>query len=111
MNWPPRKAWTKLKPIDGLSHFVAANYGGLKKKRWIIMMSVLDGNVFLKVDWVEITNCSLWIQGWQKDQINYRNDLNLNCRKVEKDVDSQFWIYPSRDSGLINPSNHEIRQW
>ena len=50
-NWPPNKAWTSTKLIVGYRHFVAINYGGKSRNRWVQLVSVLDGRARLKLAW------------------------------------------------------------
>ena len=75
MLWPPVKAWTSKYHINGLRHFVAINYGGEFMERWIILTSVLDGSVSLKIFWPDLQDPSKWIEGWED------NDF-LNAAKV-----------------------------
>ena len=49
MIWPPVKAWTSKLYIEDQLHFVAINYGGKLLDRWVVLMSVLDSSVVVKV--------------------------------------------------------------
>ena len=69
MIWPPVKAWTSKIPIDGKVHFVALNYSSELQNKWVILMSVLDSNVVLKVSWSQLLDASKWESGW--DEMNY----------------------------------------
>ena len=42
MRWPPNKAWTSAYLMKGYRHFVAVNYGGSGKSRWVNLVAVLD---------------------------------------------------------------------
>ena len=64
MIWPPVKAWTSNVCIDGQLYFVAINYGGKLKKRWVVLMSVLDSSVVVKVSWLQLIDPSNWRCGW-----------------------------------------------
>mgnify|MGYP001476491685 CR=1 FL=1 len=108
MIWPPLKAWTSLKPINGHSHFVAINYGGDRSNRWVILLSVIDGNCLIKVSWLELKNKSLWTHGWNENKILVSSDLLNN--KIENNIDC--CNSPSSDSGLTIPLfDGEIRPW
>ena len=64
MIWPPAKAWTSKSSIKEQSHFVAINYGGELLNRWVVLMSVLDSSVIVKVSWSELVDLSYWESGW-----------------------------------------------
>ena len=49
MIWPPVKAWTSKVEINNQIYFVAINYGGTLLTRWVILMSVIDSDVLVKV--------------------------------------------------------------
>ena len=108
MIWPPLKAWTSKFKIYGQVHFVAINYGGELLDRWVILMSVLDSSLVLKVYWSQLVDTSHWKCGW--GETNYLNSNKLvnntyeirlsNCKKL------------SIDSGLTIPiSKDSIRPW
>ena len=108
MIWPPLKAWTCQLSINGQIHFVAIDYGGKNSERWVIMMSVLDSSVILKVPWSRLCDPSNWQCGWDENnfsfstrQIDYKNEIEtINCS------------YPSLDSGLTIPiTKDSIRPW
>ena len=108
MNWPPVKAWTKKVGIDGHVHFVAVSYGGELLNRWVILMSVLDSNVVVKVLWCHLVDLSKWESGW--DKRNYLEPSKLVNHEIElKTTES---AYPSVDSGLTIPiTGNKIRPW
>ena len=64
MNWPPIKAWTSKLYIDSQLHFVAINYGGKSFDRWVVLMSVLDSSVIVKVSWSQLVDPCNWECGW-----------------------------------------------
>tara|TARA_B100000214_G_scaffold367852_1_gene338545 strand:- start:989 stop:1318 length:330 start_codon:yes stop_codon:yes gene_type:complete len=107
MIWPPVKAWTSSKPINGHFHFVAINYGGELLKRWVTLMSVLDSSVTVKVPWSQLADSSNWVPGW--DEINYEKQSKLVNKATVKNIE----IYQlSIDSGLTIPiSKDSIRPW
>ena len=107
MIWPPVKAWTSKVFISGQVHFVAINYGGEMLKRWVILMSVLDSNVVIKVFWSQLVDLSNWEAGW--DERNYIESSELVNKS---DVRTAEFSYPSIDSGLTIPkSENAIRPW
>ena len=108
MIWPPVKAWTSKINHNGQLHFVAINYGGELLKRWVLLMSVLDSTVVVKVSWSQLVDLSKWEAGW--DEINYRVSSELINKK--SDVKTINFYYPSIDSGLTIPiSEKTIRPW
>ena len=108
MIWPPVKAWTRKENINGQYHFVAINYGGELLMRWVVLMSVLDSKVVVKVPWSKLIELSDWEVGWQERNHIESSDMvrNKNVLRV-----SEF-SYPSIDSGLTIPiSRRTIRPW
>ena len=108
MIWPPIKAWTSKVYIEGQIYFVAINYGGELLKRWVILMSVLDSNVVVKVPWSQLVDLSCWEPGWA--EIN-----NIEFSKLvnnKSDIKTTYTSHPSIDSGLTIPiSKDSIRPW
>ena len=108
MIWPPVKAWTSKVYIKGQVHFVAINYGGELLTRWVVLMSVLDSTVVVKVSWSQLVDLSKWEAGWT--EINYRVSSELVNNK--SDLITINFSYPSIDSGLTIPiSEKTIRPW
>ncbi len=106
MIWPPAKAWTSKHAIRGNKHFVAINYGGELFNKWVILMSVIDSSVVVKVAWSKLIDSSKWEPGW--DEIT-----NLESFKNDKsDLRTPAFFHPSVDSGLTIPiSKNSIRPW
>ena len=114
MRWPPNKAWTSTSLREGYRHFVAINYGGKGLKRWVILVSVLDGNARLRVSWEEMNDISIWISGWlqlSRDQASLPvNSIKQNKESISRE--ENICLHPSHDSGLNIPSEPEsIRPW
>ena len=108
MVWPPVKAWTRKSYLNGQIHFVAINYGGELQGRWVVLMSVLDSTVVVKVPWSQLVDLSDWEPGW--DRRNYSESFKLVDNKSE--VKTTDFHYPSVDSGLTIPiSKNNIRPW
>ena len=108
MNWPPVKAWTSKLYIEGQLHFVAINYGGELSTRWVIMMSVLDSSVVVKVSFLELIDPGNWESGWV--DVNYLNFSELGDNKVESRTTINSYL--SIDSGLTIPiTKNFIRPW
>ena len=108
MIWPPLKAWTSKRCIEGQVYFVAINYGGVSLKRWVILMSVLDSKVVLKVPWSQLVDLSNWEAGWDE-----RNNIEFSKLVNNKsDIKTTKISHPSIDSGLTIPiSKDNIRSW
>jgi len=108
MIWPPLKAWTSIFPIDGHVHFVAINYGGKYSKIWVILMSVLDSSVVVKVSQEQLFDPSIWMCGWDEknDSIPYEFADNKD------ELGNTNFTKPSMDSGLTIPiTKNSIRPW
>ena len=108
MNWPPVKAWTSKFNIEGQFHFVAINYGGKNTDKWVVLMSVLDSSLIMKVSLTQLYDPVSWEPGWVEN----------NYSKCAKSVDinpKKRTIYntnPSNDSGLTMPITKDfIRPW
>ena len=108
MNWPPVKAWTSKFAIDSQVHFVAINYGGKLLERWVILMSVLDSSVVVKVFWSQLIDPSNWECGWGEN-----NSSNSSKLVNEKDkTRTTLYTHLSADSGLTIPITKSIiRPW
>ena len=108
MIWPPVKAWTSNKYIQGQRHFVAINYGGKLSERWVILISVVDSSVLLKVPWSKLIDSSVWNSGWNlldSSKTSHRFDKN-------SDLSLDICSAPSIDSGLTIPiTKKPIRAW
>tara|TARA_B100000459_G_C8435052_1_gene139111 strand:+ start:19 stop:357 length:339 start_codon:yes stop_codon:yes gene_type:complete len=108
MNWPPVKAWTRKAYINGQIHFVAINYGGELLSRWVVLMSVLDSTVVVKVPWSQLVDLSNWESGWHGGN-NMESSKLVNNKS---DVKATDFHHPSIDSGLTIPiSKNTIRPW
>ena len=108
MNWPPVKAWTCLDMIDGQFHFVAINYGGELLDRWVVLMSVLDSDLIVKVLWSQLLDSSKWVCGWDEKNCFKPSKIARN-----KDViKTTYCSILSADSGLTIPiTKSPIRPW
>ena len=105
MRWPPLKAWTCKSQTYALRHFVAINYGGELKDRWIIFVSVLDGRVSIKIPWSEFRDPTKWSEGWDEyDSFDKHHVLEKSASA------NNLYSNPSEDSGLSVPiSKKSIR--
>ncbi len=108
MTWPPFKAWTSKAFIDKNKYFVAINYGGELENRWVVLMSVLDSSVVLKLSWSQLSETTNWECGWDEN-INSDSSKLVN-NKAE--IISESYTQPSTDSGLTIPiTKNFIRPW
>ena len=108
MIWPPVKAWTSKTCIRGQVYFVAINYGGELLKRWVILMSVLDASIVVKVPWSKLVDLSNWEASWdERDNIEFPKLVNN-----KSDIKTTENPHLSIDSGLTIPiSKDTIRPW
>ena len=108
MIWPPVKAWTSKKNIEGQIHFVAISYGGKGLDRWVILVSVLDSSLVVKVSWTQLVEPTIWECGWDGNKES--DPSKLVNSKYEKIITK--FIHPSVDSGLNIPiTQNIIRPW
>ena len=108
MIWPPVKAWTSKFTIKDNLYFVAINYGGKLLDRWVLLMSVLDSSVVVKVSFSQLIDSSNWKCGWDENNYSDSSDLvNINT-----EIKTIKCSYPSVDSGLTIPITKDfIRPW
>jgi len=108
MIWPPVKAWTSKLSINGIVHFVAINYGGELQNKWVVLMSVLDSSLVVKVPFPQLIDSSKWEAGW--NEINKIEPAEFVNNK--SNLKTTEFVYPSTDSGLTIPiSKNTIRPW
>ena len=108
MTWPPVKAWTSKISIHDQKYFVAINYGGEKIDRWVVLMSVLDSTVIVKVPWSQLNDQSVWGCGWNEDNCSTFSKSSNN----KKDIINTTCKDLSIDSGLTVPiTENFIRPW
>ena len=108
MHWPPVKAWTSIEMIDGHSHFVAINYGGELTDRWVVLMSVLDSALVVKVLWSQLIDSSKWVCGWEENNYSKTSKIVRNKDTIKTTYCSEL----SADSGLTIPiTKGTIRPW
>ena len=108
MIWPPIKAWTSNKYIKGQRHFVAINYGGKVPERWVVLISVLDSDLVIRIPWSQLVETSNWECGW--DENYYLDSSEFLNSKCEERITN--FSHPSVDSGLTIPiTKNFIRPW
>ncbi|WP_320664249.1 TIGR02450 family Trp-rich protein [Prochlorococcus sp. MIT 1223] len=109
MKWPPVKAWTSHYKIKERRYFVAINYGGKGKNRWVNMLSVLEGEVYIRVPWEELDDIKYWSPGW----IDIEEKRNIDLIEIPvNSMDNSICLHPSEDSGLQIPSQaQKLRSW
>ena len=84
--------WTSNKPINGLRHFVLINETKEKGSLIILMVSVLDSEINLKITYEELINSGNWVKGWinlpklESITEQYRNYKSSNKLKVIDEI-------------------------
>ena len=58
--------WTSKEDINGLRHFVLVNELVEKNKNYLVLVSVLDDQVNLKIPKLELDNSEKWEVGWSE---------------------------------------------
>ena len=56
--------WTSNKPINGLRHFVLVNEMKEKGDMNFLMVSVIDSEINLEINYEELVNSGNWFKGW-----------------------------------------------
>ena len=56
--------WTSNKTINGLRHFVLVSATKEQEKITLLMVSVLDSEIYLKTTYEELINSRNWHEGW-----------------------------------------------
>ena len=108
MIWPPLKAWTSKIYIEDQVYFVAINYGGKFLDRWVVMMSVLDSSVVVKVSWTELVDPSCWQCGWNENNHSSSSKLVNSKHETKNNQLSNLSV----DSGLTLPiTKKNVRPW
>ena len=95
--------WTAKKPIGGVRHFVLVNKTKEKGNIFFLMVSVVDSEINLKINFKELIKSGNWEKGWldlsKTESITeeYANYKYLNRNKASKNVfvndDSLFNIF------------------
>ena len=96
-------SWTSNKSIFGLRHFVLVNSINEHDQIYFLMVSVIDGEISLKILKEELLNSGNWNKGWldlpkgeeiTKDYLDYK--LTNNSREIINKIfvnnDSIFYI-------------------
>ena len=108
MIWPPAKAWTSKKLIEDQRHFVAINYGGKLLDRWVVLVSVLDSSVAIKVPWAKLVDPTIWECGWDGNS-KFSNSKEVNSKY---EIITTKFKHLSVDSSLTIPiTQNIIRPW
>ncbi len=113
---PPVKAWTSILGVRGERYFVSTNYGSIKEKYWINMVSIIDGRISFGLDLKELSDDSLWIPGWidldELSKITISRNKKTSHTSINKKFSNNACLHPSIDSGLLIPLlDDNIRPW
>ena len=94
--------WTSNKTINGLRHFVLVNETKEQGKITLLMVSVLDSEIYLKITYEELMNSGNWQKGWinlpklqsiTKEYFNYKSSNKVEgIDKIFVNEDSSFNI-------------------
>ena len=85
--------WTSKKNINGLRHFVLVNETQEKENMIILMVSVLDSEINLKITYEELINSGKWHKGWinlPKLQAVTEEYVNYKSSKKSEGIDEIF---------------------
>ena len=104
IHWPPIMSWTTLIPYKGAFHFVAISHGKKDNIRFAYLVSVLYGEISLRVTFNELNDLTKWLPGW----VEISDDHSIRNSSKTKD----FYLYSSEDSGLPIPiTTNDCRPW
>ena len=84
--------WTSKKTINGLRHFVLVNETKEQGNIIFLMVSVLDSEINLKINYEELINSGNWHQGWlnlpklQSITQEYINYKSINKREGIEEI-------------------------
>ena len=94
--------WTSEKHINGLRHFVLVNEMKEKENMILLMVSVLDSEINLKITYKELLNSGNWHKGWinlpkhqsiTKEYVSYKSSKKLEgIDEIFVNKDSSFNI-------------------
>ena len=94
--------WTSNKPINGLRHFVLVNETKEKGNMIVLMVSVIDSEINLKITYEELINSGNWQKGWinlsnhqsiTEDYVNHKsNNKGKGIDEIFINEDSLFNI-------------------
>ena len=85
--------WTSNKTIKGLRHFVLVNETKEKGNISFLMVSVLDSEINLKINYEELINSGNWHKGWinlSKHQSITEEYLNYKSTNKGEGTDEIF---------------------
>ena len=85
--------WTSNKPISGLRHFVLVNEMKEKENMILLMVSVLDSQINLKITYEELINSGNWCKGWSnlpKHESITKEYSNYKSRNKSEVIDEIF---------------------
>ncbi len=89
MRWPPNRAWTSTKKLEGCRHFQVKQFGGIGKGRWIELFPVLKKEIRIRVLWSELKKDTYWRSGWlqlpeEEDSFSHESTSCIQAKtKVE----------------------------
>ena len=78
--------WTSNQTINGLRHFVLVNETREQGKIALLMVSVLDSEIYLKTTYEELINSGNWQEGW------------INLSKIQS-ITEEYVKYKSINKG------------
>ena len=94
--------WTSNKTINGLRHFVLVNETKEQENITLLMVSVLDSEIYLKTTYEELINSGNWHKGWinlskhqsiTEEYVNYKSiDKGEGIDEIFINEDSLFNI-------------------
>jgi len=85
--------WTSNKTIKGLRHFVLVNETKEKGNISLLMVSVLDSEINLKITYEELLNSGNWHKGWinlSKNQSITEEYVNFKSMNKGEGIDEIF---------------------
>tara|TARA_Y100000991_G_scaffold121344_1_gene91485 strand:+ start:1412 stop:1711 length:300 start_codon:yes stop_codon:yes gene_type:complete len=90
--------WTSKKSIKGLRHFVLVNKIKQKGQIYLLMVSVIDCEINLKISYKELFNSGNWDKGWlqlTKTESITQEYLKFKSLKKKEGVKKVFFNFDS----------------
>ena len=92
--------WTSNKTINGLRHFVLVNETREEGEITLLMVSVLDSGINLKISYEELTNSGIWSRGWVNLPLHESITEEYRDYKYRNKVEPFDEIFVNEDSSF-----------
>ena len=85
--------WTSNKTINGLRHFVLVNETKEQEKITLLMVSVIDSEIYLKTTYEELITSGNWHKGWiNLPKLQSITEEYVNFKSINKEGIDEIFI-------------------